>query len=118
MAYVKAKSLDHLGQFGPDQFFDTIKNDSDERVQRAWRAACGDDTVTIESALKCRGRTIPQVFLEKWNRALIAAFGPSYTFKTVTSIYQGGKHDKIKGDHVYKLKVKGDISPPPPTPSN
>ena len=102
-AYVKAKSVDNNGERGPDQLFDTIKNSSDERVQRAWRSSCGPDLKKIETALGSPRAQIPSIFVAKWNDALVSVFGESYKFKSRT---QGTGCD-IKSMHVFKLRIKG-----------
>ena len=112
-AHLKSKSVDHKGVRGCDQFFDTIKNCMEDRVQRAWHTSCGSDVdnLKVVSALANPKTQVPPSFKIKWEVALRKVFGEDYKFVNRTHL----STHFIKGEHVFKLRSKAG-APTPRTP--
>jgi hypothetical protein len=102
----------HIRAKGEDGFFLTIKNCTDERVQRAWQLSCSGDGERIARALapgNAKHSQLPQEFVKRWEDATIAVFGRKFKFKDRT---QGKRKEEgqgfpdIKCLHVFKLGRK------------
>ena len=109
-AHLKSKSVDHKGVRGCDQFFDTIKNCMEDRVQRAWHTSCGSDVdnLKVVSALANPKTQVPPSFKIKWEVALRKVFGEDYKFVNRTHL----STHFIKGEHVFKLRSKAGAPTP------